>query len=154
MVTHRPSISETELEVLRVLWDEGSGTVRELRDRLERRRRRWAYTTVQTLLNRLKHKGYVARNESGMAHVFRAAVSRDKLLGWRLRELADQICGGTATPLMLNLVRAKKLTDEELISLRRILDEATRDGSRSEPRKRRAKRRKKANKKPARGIGR
>ena len=134
MVTHRPSISATELEVLKVLWDEGSGTVRELKDQLRRRRRRWAYTTVQTLLNRLKQKGYVARDESGMAHVFRPAVSRDKLLGWRLRELADQICGGAATPLMLNLVRGKKLTDDEVDSLRSILDEAAAEGQAAAPR--------------------
>ena len=140
MGTQRPSISETEMEVMKVLWDTGSGTVRELNELLRKRRRRWAYTTVQTLLNRLKEKGYVARDESGMAHVFRAAVTRDKLLGWRLRELADQICGGAATPLVLNLVQANDLSEDEIESLRQILDEAEagggRRGSRSRGRRR------------------
>ena len=112
------------MEVLKVLWDEEAGTVRAIRDHLRKRRRRWAYTTVQTLLNRLRAKGYVARDESGMAHVFRAAVSRDKLIDWRLRELADQVCEGASTPLVLSLVQSKRLSGEELAALRRMLDEA------------------------------
>jgi predicted transcriptional regulator len=122
------------MEVLRLLWDHGPGTVRELMGELKQRRRRWAYTTVQTLLNRLRDKGYVARDESDLAHVFRAAVSRDRLLGWRLRELADQICGGASSALVMNLVQDADLPADELASLRRVLDEA--DGK---PRRRRRK---------------
>jgi predicted transcriptional regulator len=134
MPPQRPAISDTEMEVLRLLWDHGPGTVRELMGELKQRRRRWAYTTVQTLLNRLRDKGYVARDESDLAHVFRAAVSRDRLLGWRLRELADQICGGASSALVMNLVQDADLPADELASLRRVLDEA--DGK---PRRRRRK---------------
>ena len=123
MATPRPQISETEMEVLKVLWDEGPGTVRTLNERLRSKRRRWAYTTVQTLLNRLKEKGYVARDESSMAHVFRASVTRDRFLSWRLREIADQVCGGQASPLVTSLVRQKGLSEEEIGSLRNLLDE-------------------------------
>ncbi|MCP3916058.1 MAG: BlaI/MecI/CopY family transcriptional regulator [bacterium] len=119
-----PAISETEMHVLKVLWDEDAGTVREIRDLLRKRRRRWAYTTVQTLLNRLREKGYVARDESGMAHVFRAAVTRDRLIGWRLKELADQVCEGASTPLVLNLVQSQPLSDDDIAKLRRLLDQA------------------------------
>lgn len=128
MATQKPNISETEMEVLRVLWDEGPLTVRALNEFLRGLRRRWAYTTVQTLLARLEDKGYVARDDRGVAHVFRAAVTRDKLLRWRLRELADQVCGGAATPLMMNLVKGHRFSAEDLESFQRVLDEQGADG--------------------------
>ncbi len=112
------------MDVLKALWEIEAGTVREIRDLLRKRRRRWAYTTVQTLLNRLRDKGYVKRDESGMAHVFRASVSRDRLIGWRLQELADQVCEGASTPLVRNLVQSQPLSDDDIAALRRMLDEA------------------------------
>ena len=68
-------VSESELEVLKTLWEVGACTVRTVNAALQRRGRRWAYTTVQTLLQRLEAKGYVACDRGGPAHVFRAAVS-------------------------------------------------------------------------------
>jgi BlaI family transcriptional regulator, penicillinase repressor len=115
-------VSESELEVLKTLWDVGPGTVRAVLAALQRRGRRWAYTTVQTLLQRLETKGYVACDRSGAAHVFHAAVSRDDLVSRRLRDLADQLCGGTASPLLLALVEDARLTGEDVRQLRRLLD--------------------------------
>src|SRR5438552_2238555 len=62
----RPTISETELDILKVLWEHGPATVRAINDRLRRLGRRWAYTTVLTLLSRLESKGYVASDKSGV----------------------------------------------------------------------------------------
>ena len=115
-------VSESELEVLKTLWGVGPGTVRAVNAALQRRGRRWAYTTVQTLLQRLEAKGYVACDRSGPAHVFRAAVSRDGLVSRRLRDLADQLCGGTASPLLLALVEDAQLTSDDVRELRRLLD--------------------------------
>jgi predicted transcriptional regulator len=116
------SVSESELEVLKTLWDIGPGPVRAVNAALKRRGRRWAYTTVQTLLQRLEAKGYVACDRGGPAHVYRAAVSRDGLVSRRLRDLADQLCGGTASPLLLALVEEGRLTSEDVRQLRRLLD--------------------------------
>jgi predicted transcriptional regulator len=116
------SVSESELEVLKALWDVGPCTVRAVNTALQLRGRRWAYTTVQTLLQRLEGKGYVACDRSGAAHVFRAAVSRDGLVSRRLRDLADQLCGGTASPLLLALVEDARLTSDDVQQLRRLLD--------------------------------
>jgi BlaI family transcriptional regulator, penicillinase repressor len=117
------SVSESELEVLKALWDAGPCTVRALNTALQHHGRRWAYTTVQTLLQRLEVKGYVASDRTGAAHVFRAAVSRDALVSRRLRDLADQLCGGTASPLLLALVEDGRLTSEDVQHLRRLLDQ-------------------------------
>ncbi len=120
-------ISDAEMDVLRVLWDEGSCTVRTANDRLSAGARQWAYTTVQTLLGRLEAKGYVACDKSTVPHVFRAAVSRERLMQQRLRNLADELCDGAASPLVMSLVENQKFSKSELKQFRRLLDEAGMD---------------------------
>jgi BlaI family transcriptional regulator, penicillinase repressor len=117
------SVSEAELEVLKVLWEHAAGTVREINTILWGQGRRWAYTTVQTLLQRLESKGYVHSDRSSPAHIYRAAVSREELLSRRLWELADQLCDGTASPLLLALVGDSRLSAEEIKQLRQLLDQ-------------------------------
>ncbi|MBI3466920.1 MAG: BlaI/MecI/CopY family transcriptional regulator [Planctomycetes bacterium] len=124
MGSRRPPISQTELQVLRVLWEHGPGTVRDVDAILRRQRRRWAYTTVLTLLHRLQAKGYVASDKSELAHVFRAAVTREDLIKQRLVDLADQLCEGTASPLVHALVGEGQFSAEEIESFRKLLDEA------------------------------
>jgi predicted transcriptional regulator len=121
----RPSLSEAEREVLKVLWDYGPGTVREINEVLEHRGRRWAYTTVATLLQRLGAKQYVAGDSSAVAHVYRAIVTRDELLKRRLKDTADELCDGQAAPLILALVHSSRFSAKEVARLRRLLDKGT-----------------------------
>ena len=120
--TRRSSVSETELDILKVLWEHGPGNVREINIHLQQMGRRWAYTTVLTLLQRLEAKGLVRSDKSGLAHVFKAAVSRDKLLKQRLKDLANQLCEGTATPLVMALVEGQSFTAEEISQFHELLD--------------------------------
>src|SRR4051794_37799380 len=105
----RPGLSEAELEVLKALWAHGPATVRQVNGVLAGLGRRWAYTTVLTLLQRLQAKGYAASEPpasgAGAAHVYRATVSRDELLERRLKDTADELCDGAAAPLLLALVQ-------------------------------------------------
>ena len=121
----RTPVSDAELEVLKVLWTSGSATVRDVATALRKQRRRLAYNTVLTLISRLRDKGYVAADRRGTAHVFRPVVSRDDLLGSSLAALADRICDGTASPLVLALVRDNEFSAAEIDDLRRLLDELT-----------------------------
>lgn len=123
MDTPQSPVGGAELEVLKVLWEHGPGTVREVNARLTQQGRSWAYTTVQTMLQRLEAKGYVRTDKGGSAHVFAAVVSRDRLLSRRLRDLADQFCDGTASPLVLALVEGTRFTPEEIQQLRQLLDQ-------------------------------
>lgn len=116
------SVSDTELEVLKVLWEAEEATVRDLLDRLTALGRDWAYTTVQTLVVRLCRKGYVETRRQGKAHVFRACVDQDELLRFELSGLAERVCDGKATPLMMTLVRDNAFTPAEVAELRRMLD--------------------------------
>jgi predicted transcriptional regulator len=117
------SLGDNELELLKLLWEQGPATVREINAAARRRGKRWAYTTVLTMLQRLEAKGYVTSDKTGVAHVFRPAVTRDKLLRQRLIDLADQLCEGTATPLVLALVEGKRFTAEEIDRFRELLDQ-------------------------------
>ena len=119
----RPApISEAELEVLKALWTSGPSTVRAVSAALQRRDRSWAYTTVLTLLQRLEAKGYVRSDKARPAHVFTAVVSREQLLGRQLRDLADRLCDGAASPLLLALVEYRRLSAKDVRELRRLLD--------------------------------
>lgn len=124
---NQAGLSDSEREVLRVLWDRGPGTVREIREELAGRGRRWAYTTVATLLQRLVAKGYAASDPSSVPHVFRAAVSREALLERRLQDAADELCDGRSAPLVLALVQGGRFSTEELARLRKLIDEAAAD---------------------------
>ena len=123
MSAHHRSVSDTELAILKALWEGGEGTVREVLDRVGPVGRDWAYTTAQTLLNRLQEKGCVAREKRGRAFVFRPTVSQDELLGGSLDDLATRVCDGKALPLLLNLVQSTKFTPNELERFRSLLDE-------------------------------
>lgn len=121
-MANQPGLSEAEREVLKVLWDHGPGTVRTINDELRRRGRRWAYTTVATLLQRLAAKRFLVSDPSAIPHVYRATVSRDELLERRLKDAADELCDGQAVPLVLALVQGNRFSPEELARLRRMLD--------------------------------
>lgn len=125
------SISESEREVLKVLWECGSATVREIRERLRKAGRPWAHTTINTLLTRLEMKGCVSCDRSGFAHVFTAAISRDELVQQRLTSLADYYCDGTRLPLMLALVDGQTFSDDEIEQFRDLLDQL--ESSRKRP---------------------
>src|SRR5262249_58907070 len=120
------------LGVLRILWDQGTATIRQLTDVLYPGGGAALYATVQKLLDRMETKGYVRRDRSLYVHVFAAGLDRDELIGRRLRSLAETLCDGSLTPLLTHLARAKDLTSEERLALRSIIDEADLDDGRTE----------------------
>jgi BlaI family penicillinase repressor len=115
-------VTGKELEVLQALWDAGPATIKHLRDAVYPGGDVAEYATVQKLLDRLEEKGYVGRDRTGPAHVFRALVGKDELIGRRLRDMAEKLCGGSLTPLLTHLVRQQRLTDRERRELRDLID--------------------------------
>ena len=116
-------ISDSELELLKILWDRGSATVRDLHEAIQSAGTDWAYNTVQTLLRRLEEKGYLDSRKEGRAFVFTPKLSRDDVLSEELGSLADRICEGATRPLMLTLVRNRRFTSKEIAQFRELLDE-------------------------------
>jgi len=127
---HLQDVTDAELAVLQVLWDRGPATIRVLTDVLYPPGSDAHYATVQKLLERLEHKGYVGRDRSMHAHRFYAETDRDtlvnRLVGQRLRVMAEKLCGGMMAPLLTHLVRAEALTPEERRELRNLIDELDR----------------------------
>lgn len=116
-------VTDAELAILQVLWDQGPATIRQLTDVLYPGGGTAHYATVQKLLERLEGKGCVARNRRPAAHAFRAAIDRDALIGRRLEDVAEKLCGGSLTPLLTHLVRARRFTSHQRRELRALIDE-------------------------------
>ncbi len=116
-------VTDAELAVLEVLWDGGPATIRRITDAIYPKGGTAHYATVQKLLERLEAKGFVRRDRGGGVHVIAAAVDRDALIGRQLRAVAQRLCGGSLTPLLTHLVRAKRLTPQERKLLRTLIDE-------------------------------
>jgi predicted transcriptional regulator len=124
-------VTDTELAVLKILWDCGPSTIRRITDRLYPGGRTSHYSTVQKLLERLESKECVQRRLEGRSNVFTAAVERDQLIARRLRETADKLCEGSLTPLLTHLVGEPGLSKDEIDALRRLVERAdARDGAR------------------------
>ena len=133
MTTSIPPVSDAELEVLKVLWDNGPGTVREIEARLKKRKRDWAYNTILTLLTRLRDKGHVVSDPSETAHVFEAVMTRDRLLRAGINDLAERVCDGTTSPLVRAFVEGRKFSSRDLAELRQLLDDLEQKGRKGKP---------------------
>jgi predicted transcriptional regulator len=115
-------VTEAELAVLRVLWDDGPRPVRGIADELGARRSPAQVATVLKLLERLEEKGWVARDRSGPVQLFRATADRDDLIGRRLRGIAEELCEGSMTPLLSHLVQSDHLSAADRKALRDLID--------------------------------
>ena len=123
-------VTDTELAVLHLLWKHGSATRRRLTDWLYPGGEPAQYATVQKLLERLEAKGFVRHEREGGVLIFTAAVKREELIERRLRDVADKLCDGALTPLLLHLVQARPLKEQELRELRSLIDELAKTNKR------------------------
>ena len=126
-----------ELEALRLLWQRGPATVRDVREELERKGRLLAHTTVLTLLERLEKKGHVECNRDGPANIYRPTVSREQVTTDRLVALVEQLGEGQAAPLVLRLVEMHELSSEDIRQLRQLLSKLEVENKKRKKRKKR-----------------
>jgi predicted transcriptional regulator len=120
-------VTDTELAILQILWDQGPSTRRQITDVLYPRGGPAQYATVQKLLERLEAKGFVAAKNRGQGVLtFTVSVDRDELISRKLQEMAEKLCGGSMSPLLMNLVRAQPLTDHQLDELRSFVEDLRR----------------------------
>jgi predicted transcriptional regulator len=115
-----------ELEVLKILWDRGPSTVREVMDVLNQSRQR-AYTSVMSLLEVMFEKRFVKRRPQGRAFVYSAAVTREKTLGQMVGDLVRRGFEGSASSLVAYLLDETRLSKEELSEIQRLITEYERN---------------------------
>jgi predicted transcriptional regulator len=110
--------TERELDIMAVLWEHGPSTVAEVHEHLVDD---IAYKTVLTMLRVLEQKGHIAHTEEGRAHRFHAVVDRDEAGVSAIDRVLDKIFGGSKELLITHLVRDRRLNQDEIRRLRRML---------------------------------
>ena len=111
--------TDAELAILRVLWERGPSTVRQIAEVLGKDT---GYTTVLKLLQIMTEKRLVARDESERTHVYEAAYTEDETQRQLVSDLLDRAFGGSAAKLVLQALAARKASPEELAEIRKLLD--------------------------------
>ena len=118
-----PKPTDAELAILRVLWDRGPSTVRQVHDVLAADRQA-AYTTALKLLQIMTEKGLVERDERDRTHVYRARLSEETTQRQLLRDLLDRAFGGSSSKLVMQALATKRASAEELRDIRKAIDGA------------------------------
>ena len=116
--------TDRELDVMNVLWDLRSATVAEVRDRL---RDDLAYTTVLTVLQTLEQKGFVRHEEEGKAYRYHPLVERELAGRSALKRLVKKLYAGSPELVLTQLVSDRRLSEESLLRMRKLLNERLRD---------------------------
>ena len=117
------TLTALELQCMQVLWNRGPSTVSEVQEGL-RPAKDLAYTTVQTVLNTLQRKKRARRKLSGRAYFYEAQTSREGVLKQAVRELADQMFGGSPEDLVMSLIKSRQVDAARISRLsRKIADE-------------------------------
>lgn len=117
-----PRPTDGELAILRVLWERGPSTVRDVHEVLSRSRPT-GYTTTLKLLQIMMEKGLVQRDESQRTHVYQARLTEGQTQRQLVKDLLERAFGGSARKLVLQALAAKKTSPEELSRIRQLLDE-------------------------------
>ena len=117
-----PRPTDSELEILTVLWSRGPSTVREIHE-VTNQRKPVQYTTVLKLLQIMADKKLVRRNEKQRAHVYEAASPRESTQKQLAGDLLQRAFNGSAAHLMQGALSSRKTSKEELAELRKLLDE-------------------------------
>jgi BlaI family transcriptional regulator, penicillinase repressor len=121
--THRelPRPTGSELELLRILWQRGAATVRDLHEEVSQTRP-LGYTSVLKLMQIMTEKGLVEREESGRAHIYRAAASERATQDQLLRDMSERLFAGSAAQLAMHALSLEPVNDHELEELRILLE--------------------------------
>jgi predicted transcriptional regulator len=112
------ALTNLELQLMQVLWQEGSSSVQEVQKSLAASND-LAYTTVQTVLNTLERKGKVRRSMVGRAFAYEAAISKETILKQAVRELAERMFGGSSEDLVMSLVKSRQVDAGRIADLSR-----------------------------------
>ncbi len=122
--TKIPRISDTEWEVMKVIWSQGPSTAEVVIEALRQQDATWHPKTAKTLLNRLLKKKALDYDKQGRAYIYRALVSEKDCQDAVSRSFLDRVFGGSLKPMLAHLVERKRISPKEVAELRRILSRA------------------------------
>jgi BlaI family transcriptional regulator, penicillinase repressor len=116
-----PRPTDAELAILRILWERGACTVRQVHDALSRERPA-AYTTALKMLQIMTEKGLVRRDVSDRTHIYESRLTEEQTQRQLVRDLVDRAFGGSASKLVLQALSGRRATPEELGEIRKLIE--------------------------------
>jgi len=118
----QPRPADAELAILRVLWERGPSTVRQVHEAMADTRDT-GYTTTLKLMQIMADKGLVTRNETSRTHVYAASAAKAQTQQQLVKDLVDRAFGGSAAALVLRALSADDATDAELKEIHKLIDD-------------------------------
>ena len=113
------TLTELELEIMKIVWDHDTVTVRDVYETLLKRRK-VAYTTVMTMMKILEQKKYLKKNQDDRAYVYQPAQPRRQVIGAIVRDFVNRVFNGSAEPLLVHLVEEHDLSKADLAEIARM----------------------------------
>jgi BlaI family transcriptional regulator, penicillinase repressor len=110
------TLTDQELEIMKIVWVRQTATVRDVYEALLERRK-VAYTTVMTMMKILEQKKYLKKNKADRAYVYRPAQPRHQVIGAIVRDFVNRVFNGSAEPLLVHLVEEHDLSKEDLAEI-------------------------------------
>src|ERR1700676_4335453 len=120
MRSKSPTLTEQELEIMKIVWAREVSTVRDVYETL-RERRKIAYTTVMTMMKILEQKKYLRKTQEDRAYVYRPAKPKNQEIKSMVREFVNRVFNGSAEPLLVHLIEDQKLSKKELEEIARMI---------------------------------
>src|SRR5512138_2462699 len=113
MRSRKTTLTDQELEIMKIVWELEQCTVRDVYEKLLERRR-IAYTTVMTMMKILDGKGYLKKTQEDRAYVYRPSQPKQNVIRGMVREFVNRVFNGSAEPLLVHLVKDEGLSEREL----------------------------------------
>jgi BlaI family transcriptional regulator, penicillinase repressor len=117
------TLTAQELEIMKIVWQRESVTVRDVYEALLERRK-VAYTTVMTMMKILEQKKYLKKTQNERAFVYRPAQPQRQVIGAMVRDFVNRVFNGSAEPLLVHLVEEHNLSREDLDEISRLREES------------------------------
>jgi BlaI family transcriptional regulator, penicillinase repressor len=116
------TLTPQELEIMKLVWQRQSATVRDIYEALLEHRK-IAYTTVMTMMKILETKGYLKKRRQDRAFIYRSAHTKNQVIGSMLREFINRVFNGSAEPLLVHLVKTRHIREKDLQKMARMIEE-------------------------------
>ena len=113
MKARKPVLTAQELQIMQIVWQHPTVTVRDVYEELLKRRK-IAYTTVMTMMGILETKGHLKKTQGEKAYVYRPAQPKNKGVGFMVSDFVNRVFNGSAKPLLVHLVENDRLNEDEL----------------------------------------
>ena len=117
------TLTPQELEIMKLVWERDSATVRDVYEVLLEQRK-VAYTTVMTMMKILETKGYLKKRRQDRAFVYSPVQPKSQVIGGMIREFVDRVFNGSAEPLLVHLVKSHLIREKDLQKIVRMIEEA------------------------------